>query len=266
MESKIRLYGHTWKINCGEYESIIDERFKIISWQFGSVYQVKIFINYPLNRGFHKGIVPICLKHKSTRNKAIRHGLDWIKSYKENGPLGPEALFKKSFEDFKLLYRTRISLLNSMFFYSSSYEWLDGAIIRTDPDDNGEINEENYFQKIEFIKKEYENNPNMMKMILEARKIAEEKEKNMPIGPIPDQGELFCPYLDYYSNIKHIPQDVRQDWLKLCVEAANILVTRGDPNHKYYTKNKEIGANILNQIKNRFKFDFLDVLDLVQGP
>lgn len=207
---------------------MVGDKFEVTTWQFGSIHQSKVFVLYPGSKDpMDRDRIGVCLAPGKTRKEAMQRGLDWVAAYK--APDSPDELFPKLFRRWKTLYRTRVDIIDHLFFViGNGYSWMDGAIVSTS--EEGRDEEETRvvlppgspkYLSSEFFKLSR----------LEQREITtahyQAEEDAMPTGPLPDDGRPrnFYPVC-HYSGILCIPEDVRPDWLLVAYEAALLLRDR----------------------------------------
>jgi hypothetical protein len=160
----------------------------------------------------------------STREAAFRKGVAWATSYLVCAAPGPNTVIHELFGHWPMLYRTRADILNQLFMVlGGGYAWLDGAIVSKAPEDH--LMDEDYLAGLD--------QPSLI-----------------PLGPILDDGapRYFYP-LSQRSNLQNVPDDVRSDWLQVAYEAAVMLRDRSKIEA---AKNREIGAEVVRQLQDRF--------------
>lgn len=209
---------------------MVGDKFEVTTWQFGSIHQSKVFVLYPGSKDpMDRDRIGVCLAPGKTRKEAMQRGLDWVAAYK--APDSPDELFPKLFRRWRTIYRTRVDIIDHLFFViGNGYSWMDGAMVPTSDDDEGE-------RPVEvpppgspkYMSDEY------FKLPREAQRVIDNahyhaREEAMPIGPLPDNGapRNFYPVC-HYSGILCIPEDVRPDWLLVAYEAALLLRDRQIP-------------------------------------
>lgn len=254
-----------------------DGRFSAMTWEFGSIYQCKVFIQYDhmiegkkfISPGFNDEI-GICLTPGKTREEAAKRALDWIETFKKRGILSSNKLFKKCQKNYPSLFPNRVSILEHLFFVcGNGYDWLDGCLIQNSPSDHLEL---------KAMRKADKDIDDLM-----ARIKANRAECNKLLG-LPDVNEeeedteesyhkkckeadlhRFYPVDKSYSNICQVPDDVQTHWLKISYEAAILLRDKSgipDIKSKHHkltqrdiaqqARNSQIGAEVVAELERRF--------------
>lgn len=252
-------------------------RFSAMTWEFGSIYQCKVFIQYEhmiegkkhVSPGFNDEI-GICLTPGKTREEASKRALDWIETFQKRGILSSNKLFKKCQKEYPSLFPNRISILSHLFFTGGNgYDWLDGCLIEVSPSSHLEM---------KAMRKQDRDMDDLMSRVRESGR---EARKLLGI-PEPDEEEvddeasyrkkcaeadkhMFYPISKEYANICQVPDDVQTHWLKISYEAAILLRDKsGIPDikskhHKYtesdvkrQARNAEIGAEVVAELERRF--------------
>lgn len=259
----------------------LTDRVSCLTWQFGDIHQCKVYIQYDKLKpgpGFDQD-VGFGLDYRLTELDAMRHCVEWAEAFIKNGPPSPEQVFEDCFKNYPTLFKTRLDVISQLFFtIGNGYEWFDGAIVCTGPEDhldNGihhkrkssldELYEESEDQIKSLSESEYldEKFKNYLKECLAKR--AEDKTPR----PMPDDGGLrvFYPVCEY-SEIERIPDDVRPEWLALAYEAALILRDRSgvseeqrksdlaniEEDEDMCAHNREIGARIVQELEEKYPF------------
>ncbi len=224
---QVRACGRVWYPWNDGVATMVNDRFKVVTWQFGSIHQSKVFVIYPGSKDpMDRDRIGVCLAPGRTRNEAMQRGLDWAAAYK--APDSPDELFPKLFQQWRTIYRTRVDILDHLFFViGNGYLWLDGAIVCTSDDSEGERPKvapppgSPEYLSLEFFKLSSKEQRVITAAYYDAA------ENAMPIGPLPDDGapRNFYPVCQY-SDILTIPDDVRPDWLLVAYEAALMLRDR----------------------------------------
>lgn len=271
----IQYGGYTWNLIDGEtWEAKIDDRCYAVTWKFGSIHQAKVFVYHehvvdgkPYMSPVWDDAVPICLHAQQTRKKAMQRGLDWIKSYKENGLPTAEETFEYCFKHFSSIYPNRIAALDHLFFtLGGGYQWLDGSIINVSPDSY--IDMEHIRERDKEMQKLVEETKKIFKDMNELRRAAgKEVIENYFTDPdamwTQDVYE-FYPIAKEYANICHVPDDVKPDWLALAYEAASLLRDKSglpkirtkrttvEEDQKKQDRNREIGVEVAADLERRF--------------
>lgn len=205
---------------------MVGDKFEVTTWQFGDIHQSKVFVLYSNPRdSFHQGRIGVCLAPGKTRKEAMQRGLDWVAAYK--APDSPDELFSKLFRRWKTIYRTRLDILNQLFFViGNGYAWVDGAVVPTSEDYEERPVAVPPPGSPRFGSPAYYKLPFPQQRVI-ADAYFDAKEAALPIGPLPDDGQPrnFYPVC-HYSEILCIPDDVRPDWLAVAYEAAVALRDR----------------------------------------
>jgi hypothetical protein len=171
----------------------VHDRFLVVTWRFGDIHQSKVFVKYEKSTDQTDGTgIGVCLPPGRSMKEAMQHGLSWVEQYRENkGPEGPDTMFPKLFARWKSIYRTRLDVLDHLFFViGNGYAWLDGGIICTSgyeeevpqqeplPPDAPVYGSEAYYQL---------GDRRLERRIADAFFDAEDAAK--PVGPLPDDGK-----------------------------------------------------------------------------
>lgn len=247
--------GFEWKLDGDYYTTTVDSRFHPLTWRFGSIHQAKVMVDY---NGEEVGI---CLSACTTRRKAMSSCLNWIKEYKKEPPQTIEKLFSNCYVRWPSIYETRAQVLNHLFFViGNGYSWFDGVLFDTSPHAYAEYVIGSAERRIERLETEielaklYEELSNMVDLPADIRALftKPKREEEDPTRPLPDDGKDidFYPIYERYSNICRIPDDVKQGYLDIAIEAATLLVTRSKKDVK--DKNIKIGKKILEDLEKRF--------------
>lgn len=213
---------------------MVGDKFEVTTWQFGSIHQSKVFVIYPGSKDpMDRDRIGVCLSPGRTRKEAMQRGLDWVAAYK--APDSPDELSPKLFRRWKTIYRTRVDIIDHLFFViGNGYSWLDGAMVCTS--DDGETDEFAWETpktappgSPKYMSDEYFELPREQQRVIDDAHYSA-REAAMPIGPLPDDGRPrnFYPVCQY-SAILCIPDDVRPDWLAVAYEAALMLRDRQIP-------------------------------------
>lgn len=281
-KNTLRGAGHIWHAS-DDWETNITDRIKVLTWKFGEIHQCKVFIRYADgHHPIHGDRVGICLMAQPTRLEAMKHGVEWAEHYIETGPPTVEQVFSDCYNHWPTIYRTRVDVIDHLFFTNGNgYEWLDGAIQCTGPDDyiesqrreeyrrthptEDEIREKELFSNM--LKKHKEKpylSDDMLAIINDMLDIKSKKERAKEEGrPLPDDGTLrnFYPVSQDFAEITRVPDDVRPDWLALSYEAALMLRDRSAPdnpknkgqwNEKLGSRNIQVGSRIVKELERRF--------------
>lgn len=266
------------KIESYDNKQLWEEgRYAATTWEFGSIYQCKVFIKYEhtidgkkhTSPGFDDNI-GICLTPGKTREEANKRVLDWIETFKKRGILSSNKLFKRCQKNYPSLFPNRVSILEHLFFVSGNgYDWLDGCLIELSPSDHLEA---------KIMRKQ---DKNMDDLVARIKENGREARKLLGI-PEPDEEKvddedsyrkkraevdlhMFYPVSKDYSNICQVPDDVQTHWLKISYEAAILLRDKSgipDIKSKHHkpterdvaqqARNSQIGAEVVAELERRF--------------
>lgn len=228
-------------------------RAEILIWPFGSIFQCKVIIED----------VGVGLPVSKTRDEAMKRGIAWLDDFEANGVPSVGAVFKSCYENWKTIYQTRTDVLDHLLFtIGNGYKWLDGAIFNTTPYDHLERSTDKLEFGIDEIITKWEE---LRKEVPSLPELNLQREKDIGVGPFPDMSIAcdFYPVTPGYSNICRIPDNVTDEWLEVCYEAALMLRDRADVgglyaegNKREYKKTQEsnarIGAALVKEIETRF--------------
>lgn len=261
----MKRYGVEWKGGGCEWYGARG-RYHLHVWPFGQIYQCKVIVQYAYSsERFYLGAIDddspavgICLSASETRDKAMKLGLKWIEEYEATGPATPERLFQSCYENWKTLYQTRPDVIDHVFYtIGNGYDWLDGAIVNTGPYDHIEAADSDLEDKMDGIAADWEE---LRKKHPDLPELPWKKREHYKVGPHPDDHapRSFYPASERYSNLTLIPEDVTNDWLEVCYEAALMLRDRSDveaPNDEDRARqigNKVLGERLVTRIENKF--------------
>lgn len=256
---EVRACGHVWKPDGDGVATAVHGRFTVTTWRFGDIHQSKVFVDYPKSRDPVGTEVGICLRPGKTRKEAMQHGLAWVDTYiKAGGPEGPDTLFPKLYRDWRTIYRTRLDIIDHIFFtIGNGYTWLDGGIIATS--DEKPIRVKHPKGAPEFATPEFFalEDHQLQHIIMQAAMDA--REEKMVVGPLPDDGKPrhFYPICEY-SDVLNTPEDVREDWLKVVYEAAVVLRDRqsiepdGFHDSERCASNREHGRKVVEELEAKY--------------
>lgn len=275
----LRRHGLVWTSDGDTWETVVDDRFHVITWKFGSIHQSKIIVKYDATKKqkrFSEGDVGICCDAQQTREEAMKRGLDWVEEFKTSPKMSPNEAFAKAFKNWGGMYPTRMSWRDHVFFtIGNGYDWLDGVIIGNSPDDDkagDRFREEAKKRHVEYVA-HAESLREAYKLLGKEDKVQEMIDELMSIDPPdptsvqpdPSGPQSFYPVSENYSNICCVPDDVREDWLLEAYKSAIMLrdLSGIDPNQStsskdpnYFAKqaiaNKTIGAKICAELEERF--------------
>lgn len=224
---QVRACGHVWYPWQDGVATMVGDRFEVTTWRFGDIHQCKVFVLYPGSKDpMDRGRIGMCLAPGKTRREAMQRGLDWAAAYK--APDSPDELFPKLFRRWRTIYRTRVDIIDHLFFViGNGYSWVDGAIVPNS--DEGDVERPKVVAppgSPKYLSDEFFKLPHAeQRIITDAHYNA--REEALPVGPLPDDGapRNFYPVCQY-SGILCIPDDVRPDWLAVAYEAALMLRDR----------------------------------------
>jgi hypothetical protein len=231
----MRALGYKWDLWDDVYSAQINDRSYVSVWKFDNIYQCKVFINYPIANTR----VGICLSPKDTQLSAMDSGIVYAKEFAIAKLITVEETFYNCFKYWDSIFKTRLDVIDHLFFViGNGYEWLDGALINTSPED-------------------YLSSKEDERLLSLLETLGQKKDKTRPL---PDDGlsVSFYPVSKYCSNICKIPDDIKPDWLVLCKEAAVILRDRSGGIYKndkaviQQENNRSIGAEIVKELDKRF--------------
>ena len=268
-QGQVRACGRIWE--WGDYDGIstrVDGRFDVLTWRFGNIHQCKVFVHYSGSRDPSElGRIGMCLRPSKTQKEAMQKGLDWVKQYQTRGPLTPDELFPNLYWDWKTIYRTRLDILDHLFFsIGNGYSWLDGSIVPTDLGEREELTMSRRFPGVKipenppkFGSDECQKLPAKVQLAILETEI-DAQEEDLPVGPLPDDGapRSFYPICQY-CNILHIPDDVKPEWLAVAYEAAVALRDRqslvpldgsGDP--EQCQRNIAYGKEVVAYLEDKY--------------
>lgn len=240
----------------------IAERFRPRTWPFGGIHQCVVDIDGTDAR--------ICLPAQHAQRAAMKRAVEWVHEYRKTGPKSVEQTLREEFEHWPTLFRTRLDVIDQVFFVSGNgYAWLDGAIINGDqdapyiprvPDPETAAFVEQMYARVEKQKATAKKikDPQARKVFEESIDAQEaalvQRDPRPPApGPEPDDGKpkTFFP-VDNYSLIRHVPDDARSDWLVFAYEAAQALRDRHVPENGHPDKNVAHAKKIIADLERRF--------------
>jgi len=238
--------GHKWDRWDDGYATTVHERFFIGVWPYGDEpeWSVKVWVN----KVGTKNEVGINLGARPTMEESMQAGLAWVEMYLKDGPTSYEATLETMFREYKTLFRTIADADGQLFFtIGNGYEWLDGAIIRT----NQEPDPGKHFRT---------DTSKFPKEIRDVFEKVEAENEALPIGPIEDKGEprFFYPLSDQHSNLCLVPDDARSDWVAAAYMAALMYRNRATPSddtheeRKRYQQARRYAAGIAVDLDRRF--------------
>jgi hypothetical protein len=203
-------------------------------------------------------------------SSALEKGIVWVEELK------PERftvanVFAECFDHWPSLYRTRVAVIDSLFFViGGSYEWLDGSIVCTTPEDylESRARDARRAERLKASIVELEK-IGALEQIEILKKRLEPDDAESGLCPIPDDGKprSFYPVSRAHSNICCVPDDVKDDWFAVAYEAAKILRDRSkavpielfgemrgpDADEvKRQEENRKLGAELVEELERRF--------------
>lgn len=238
----LKYAGHVWHArsdNREGWETRISDRIVVRVAKFGAfktVYTSQVLVDYPLSRDpFEDKVVGISPEDNPTMYGAMKQALHLAKRIASQPLPGPEEFFKDAFEHWPTLCRTRLDVIEHTFFTSGNgLAWLDGCIVDENPEAYIQARKMDLIQAQEASVRyqklleltegkstpELENLHQMIQRLMQAYEVP-------PIGPLPDKGEPRDFHrINKFSKIWCIPDDIRDDWLAVCYEAAKVLRDR----------------------------------------
>ncbi len=136
-----------------------------------------------------------------------------------------QATLRDCFSHWKTLYRTRLDVINSLFFgYGNGYVWHDGALVNCEP--NAYLEEP--ARRADELE-EYSKDPKLAG-ILKDKLAHYAKVDALPEGPVKGPMRGMC-LMSKYSHIMYVPDNVRPDWLAFAYDAAHVLCNLPKPRH-----------------------------------
>ncbi len=280
----IRRCGHIWEYSNMGYENdwttTIDKRFHISTWKFGNIHQSVVFIDYDhkidgqsLNSIKNDGSVHIGLRPGKTMEGAMKICLNWVDEFQKSGPPSLEQVFQNSWDHWPTLYPKgkRLPVIDHIFFtIGGGYNWVDGAIICTNPQDYLENAKR---RKNEGIEEALEAADELRQMIRE-QKMAQGEELEYWDYTREEQNNMhwdqdvysFYPASEDYSNVCLVPDDVKPEWLKLSYEAALLLrdksglpkmppprdKSNNEEDKQRQENNRALGSKVVADLERRF--------------
>lgn len=281
----IRRCGHVWSCNNTGYDHdwyvTLDKRYHVTTWRFGRIHQCKVFIDYQNSKDgkpqdkFLGGSVGICLRPGKNVEEAMQRGLDYVEEYKKNGPPSVEKVFNDKWDHWPTLYTrgNRIQAMSSLFFtIGGGYDWVDGTLLDTSPDDYLESQARR--ERDKDLEKALTASEQVRK-IVRAEKEAKGEELDYWDFTREEIDEMtwsqdvynFYPASENYSNVCLVPDDVKPEWLQLAYEAALLLRDKSGvpnlPRSRLFKENSEddirrqednraLGAKVVADLEKRF--------------
>lgn len=225
-----RVAGHDWRRWEDGWAAAVDDRTEVVVWPLDGEFHCKVYVGHSGKPG---RAVCISLAPKPTRDLAMKHGAVWAESFLRKGPPGPDHLLGECFRRWKQQCRTRADALNHVFFsVTGGYEWLDGAVVSTSPEDHASRDT-----------------------------VAEDI---LPVGPVDDAGEPrpFSRVSDQFSLVCRVPDAARPEWASLAYEAACALAARSSAGPEgavadreevaAQEQNRRIGDRVRKDLERRF--------------
>lgn len=213
-------------------------RFHLVTWEFGSIHQAKVIIEYPHTwrqhrvQG-HEGPVNsfgVGLAPGQTAQEAKDRMVAWVREYQEKGPDTPSETEERCFREYPTLYKTRLDVIESLWFEGpgNGYDWLDGAVFYFDREPPIRSQLEDNLDKMLAIEKQ------IWDLLPENAKAEHPELKPEPPEPterpLPDDGKPQDFRWDSKCRLLTIPPDLRPEWRVSAIEAATVLSTRAsDP-------------------------------------
>lgn len=221
-----------WTNDGDRLTCTIDGRFIATTWQFGGIHQCCVGVDKAW----------IGLQYQKTLKAAKQHALEWIEAYKKRGPMSVEETFRECYEHWPTLNKTRLDVIDHiMFTNGNGYAWLDGAVSNEGPESHLETkrSQPDFTKKLESKRKEFtekygaDESKWYRAALLSAsedmgwvHELEKDASRKIP-RPFPDAGKPHSFYpICHYAKICNIPDDVRPDWLDLCLEAVLALRDR----------------------------------------
>ena len=217
---RLRQLTRRYKIRrLGDGYGIVTPTYTVRTWKFGRGYQSVVDVDG----------VRIDLRAYADSASALERGLEWAAALQRLGPPSPDSVITDCFKHWPTLHRTRLDVLNRLFFtIGNGYAWVRGGVISTSPDD--------YL----------------------ARDDRPRRQPDPPPGPVHDDGGPydFYPVSPDHSNIFKVPDDVTDAWLAVAYEAAVALRDRSRNAASRYgvhgAFNRKHGEAIVTQLCARF--------------
>jgi hypothetical protein len=263
--------GFKWE-RCGEdygWVTEVTDRIRAMTWPFGRCYQCVVEMDYPKSRDpIDGGSVRIGLEAQPTRDKAMIHGVLWAKRISAEGFQGPEELFADLYRHWPTLNRTRLDVIDHVFFTNGNgYAWLDGCIVSEGPEDHLRYNRKKDLAEkaghMANFRRIVENHKGEDTPLVQSFRESLNRYGGEGFGPFPDEGKPrnFYPICEY-AKICIVPDDVRDDWLAVCYEAALLLRDRSgldwdstnplDQREGEVATQREHGIRIIGELRTRF--------------
>jgi hypothetical protein len=259
-----RLFKHKKRV---DQDSSYDDAFRVAmsrcvvqTWRFGEIHQCVVNI----------GDVRVGLAPCGDVDSALEKGVVWAETFEKNGPPDMPTVFEDCFKNWPTIYQTRIDVINHIFFViGNGYEWVDGSIICTSPEDaTSPFQNHRELVRAKRLARLKASAAAGDKRAIETMQIMGKLFEEPTPGPHPDGPPpySFYPVCDF-SKICHVPDNVTDSWLRVAYGAAVLLrdhsgaVERGiagvvykpnDDDRKRQAANAKIGAEIVKELVKRF--------------
>lgn len=277
MTKTAKKYGIEWKCEHDKWEATAYDRYRMMTWKFGDIWQCGINIPFssPLpNSGspYANLGVRIGLEPTKSRDASMKKALQWVEDYRKNGPQTWEQICRNCYDKFPTLFKRESDVIKHVFFtIGNGYSWLDGSIICEHPEDTTRYRKtdlDEYYDRIDasferiatlceqWQQENKEIPEGLQKFVEEAKerrkeKILETETHRLPL-PEPKEGiDLEYPS-EEYSNIMCIPDDVTDDYLLLCSRIWTMF--------RFNNTNKEVTFEDKKRLYKRFNKRFEDRL------
>jgi len=225
----------------------VQGRFRSVTWPFGSIYQAKVFVEYPASKGDTS--IGIGLRPGKTRKEALERCHTWIEDYKKSGPPSVEQVLHDCYHHWPTIYRTRLDIIDHLFCtIGNGYSWLDGAVYATSPEAHLELSRRRHdpsgFKPLPLDGLPDDLKEKMIEVNFSFQALAD-MENGPPVGPIPETYAVhrFYPISESYSEICLVPDDVRPDWLAFTYEAACTVRDRSGISARDHAYERAVALN-----------------------
>ena len=221
-EDKKSSYEDAWYVQIG--------RCRVMTWKFGEIHQCVVDIQNP---GAKIGDeTRIGFAYTGSADSSLEKGIVWAEEFEKGKISSVEGVFADCFDHWPTLYQTRTDVINHLFFtIGGGYDWINGGIINTGPEDHLESRARDERRKEQSKKRltaiealDGEDNTKLREKL--TRLLVREEDPAKGPHPEDDGPRAFYPACEAYSNICRVPDDVQDDWLKLSYEAALMLRDR----------------------------------------
>lgn len=202
----------------GDYAADFDARTRLEIKDYGEGrcrWSMAVIVDYPRSRApLYDGVI-FHLQSRSTRVEAEVHAHEFATELWSKPLLGPAELEAQQKTRWSI-YATRVEWLSHVWFtIGNGYEWLDGALVDTSPEDHLDMPERPDL-------------PNFRELIAQTYKLlGKPVPKSLEERPKPPP-RLYPANLTY-SRVAIVPEDVRPDWLEAAREAYALLASESDP-------------------------------------